>query len=209
MKLKQVNTEQTILEAAEKLFVRKGYTATRTTEIAAAAGVNQALLHYYFRTKEALFERIFREKTEQMLDFFVESFDSDLPFLGKVRLGIERHFDFVARDPTLPFFILRELIQGEERKTFVREKIAPVAFGIIERMTGLVREAEEKGEIRPVDPQDLLLNIVSLNVFSFIALQLLFDVQNDYERPVFKQFLEQRKKNNVETIINSIIREKV
>jgi AcrR family transcriptional regulator len=204
MESKQSNSEQAILAAAEKIFVQKGFTATRTTDIAAAAGVNHALLHYYFRTKEALFERIFQEKAAQLLDAFIRSFDSDLPFFEKLKLGMERHFDFIAQDPGLPFFILRELIQNEDRNDFIRGKLVPLALEIMKRIVDAVQKEVEQKTIRPIDPQDLLLNIVSLNVFSFISLQLLFDRNDPYPSPAVARFLAQRKKNNVDTIINSI-----
>ena len=204
MELKQTNTEQAILEAAEKIFIQKGYAETRTTEIAEAAGVNHAMLHYYFRKKEALFEQIFQKKATQMLDFFVQAFDSDLPFFEKLKFGIETHFDFIAREPLLPFFVLREIIQNNERKQIVYQKMAPVAFEMFKRVSALVKEEIRKGTIRPIRAQDLFLNIVSLNVFSFVALQLLFDETDHPQSENLKQFLEERKNNNVETIINSI-----
>ena len=204
MDIKPINTEQAILEAAEKIFIQKGYAESRTTEIAEAAGVNHALLHYYFRTKEALFERIFQKKATQMLDFFVKAFDSDLPFFEKIKFGIENHFDFLAQNPTLPFFIMREIIQNEERRQVVHQRLVPMAFEMIERISVLVQEEVDKRTIRPVLAQDLLLNIISLNVFSFIALQMFFEIDSDPQSQIFIQFLKERKKNNVETIINSI-----
>jgi AcrR family transcriptional regulator len=204
MELKSSNTEQAILEAAEKIFIQKGYTEARTTEIAEAAGVNNALLHYYFRTKEALFERIFLKKATQMVDCFVIAFDSDLPFFEKLKSGIENHFDGIAQDPGLPFFILREIIQNEERKQFIHQRIVPIAYETIERISILIRKEIDRGTIRPVNPRDLLLNIVSLNVFSFIALQVFFDEKSAIPSQMLQSFLEERKKNNVETIINSI-----
>jgi len=203
MELKQTSTEQAILEAAEKIFIQKGYAEARTTEIANAAGVNHALLHYYFRTKEALFARIFQEKTAQLMDFFLKGFDSDLPFFEKIKFGIEEHFDFIAQNPDLPFFILRE-IQNEDRKRVVHQRLAPMVFRMIEQVSVLIQEEINKGTIRPILPQDLLLNIVSLNVFSFIGLQVFFDLKSDSQSKIYKQFIEERKKNNVETIINSI-----
>jgi AcrR family transcriptional regulator len=204
MELKTLPTEQMILEAAERIFTQKGYTATRTTEIAAAAGVNQALLHYYFRTKEGLFDRIFESKTSQMLDAFFRLDDSRLPFFDRLRHGIEQHFDFIAQNPAMPFFVIREMLQNDERKRIVREKIFRVAKGVIDKLAVAVQAEIDKGTIRAIHPQDLLLNIASLNVFSFIAMQIFHDVQDDTPAEAVQQFLEQRKRNNVETIINSI-----
>ena len=204
MELKSTNTEQAILEAAEKVFVQKGYAEARTTEIAEAAGVNHALLHYYFRTKEALFEQIFQKKATQMFEFFANAFDSVLPFFEKLKFGIENQFDNLMQDPGLPFFIIREIIQNEERKQMIHQRVTPMAFEMMGKVSGLIQEEVDKGTIRPVNSLDLLLNIVSLNVFSFIALQVLFGPKENIQPSIFKQFLEERKKNNVETIINSI-----
>jgi AcrR family transcriptional regulator len=204
MELKPSNTEQAILEAAEKIFIQKGYAQARTTEIAEAAGVNHALLHYYFRTKEALFERIFQEKATQMLDFFANAFDSDLPFFEKIKTGIEEHLDFIAQNPGLPFFILREIVQNDERRQMIHQRFSPIAHETVQRISFLVQEEIDKGTIRPVLPLDLLLNIVSLNVFAFVAMQVFFDVNTDIQSEAFKQYLAERKKNNVDTIINSI-----
>ena len=204
MALKATNTEQAILEAAEKIFTQKGYSETRTTEIAEAAGVNHALLHYYFRTKEALFEQIFQKKATQMFDSFANAFDGDLPFFEKLQVGIENHFDCITQDPGLPFFIMREIVQNEERKQTVHQRIAPMAYEMIKRVSILIQKEIGKGTIRPINSRDLLLNIISLNVFSFVAIQVLFDSKDASQSKIPKQFLEERKKNNVETIINSI-----
>ncbi|MCD8262058.1 MAG: TetR/AcrR family transcriptional regulator [Bacteroides sp.] len=84
MAAKEANTEQLLLEAAETEFLEKGYGKARTTEIAKRAGVNHAMLHYYFRTKEHLFEIVFRKKAALMSEVLSFSFNQDLPFLGKV-----------------------------------------------------------------------------------------------------------------------------
>ena len=204
MELKQVNTENMILEAAERLFIQKGYAGTRCMEIAEAAGVNHAMLHYYFRTKDSLFNRIFEQKAAQLLEFFVAAFDSDLPFLEKVKMGIERHFDFIAQDPELPFFVLREFIQDEERKKAILQKMLPVGMEVLKRMSFAIREEYHRGNIRFIKAQDLLLNIASLNIFTFVALQIFFDVSKDRDKIEYRNFLEERKRNNVEVIIKSL-----
>jgi AcrR family transcriptional regulator len=202
MELKQTNTEQAILEAAEKVFIQKGYAETRTTDIAKQAGVNHAMLHYYFRTKEALFDRIFKKKASEMLESLVKAFDNNLPFFEKVKCGIEAHFDFLSQEPGMPFFIIRDIIQNEERKRVVYERVAPIVLEMTKRVSNLVEVEVRKGTIRPVTVQDLALNIVALNVFAFIAVQVIFNLDEGSDS--FKQFLEERKRVNVETIINSI-----
>jgi AcrR family transcriptional regulator len=204
MEVKTTNSEQNILKAAEKLFLEKGYEGVRTTEIAKAAGVNHALLHYYFRTKENLFNQIFEQKASQLLGFLVDAFNRNLPFFEKLKLGIESHFHFLSQTPELPLFVLREIVQNKDRKNFIIQKALPIGREIIKKMTIAIHEEVKKGTIRTINAQDLLLNIASLNVFAFVAAQAFYDLKTDREKEDYKRFLNDRKKNNVEIIINSL-----
>ncbi|MDR2843511.1 MAG: TetR/AcrR family transcriptional regulator [Candidatus Symbiothrix sp.] len=204
MEVNQTNTEQSILAAAEQIFIQKGFAATRCMEIAAAAGVNHAMLHYYFRTKEVLFNQIFEKKAAQLLNFFVKAFDSDLPFFEKLQIGIETHFDFLVENPRLPLFVFREIIQSQERKQFILQQVFPIGMELLKQIERAFNKEEKKGGVRPVKFFDLLLNIGSLNVFAFVAAQIFFDVEKDRENPEYQKFLNARKKNNVEIIINSL-----
>lgn len=103
------NREDAILRAAEREFLAKGFEGARTTSIAEAAGVTHAMLHYYFRTKEQLFERILDEKLQLMSQTVLSAFgEPGLPLAERLRNGIGRHFDFVAENPDLPRFIVNE-----------------------------------------------------------------------------------------------------
>lgn len=200
----ETNTESTILEAAEKIFIEKGYAATRTTEIAKEAGVNHAMLHYYFRTKENLFNKIFEKKAAQLISFFIVAFDSDLPFFEKLRYGIGMHFDFLNRNRELPLFILREISHDKERREMVVKGIYPYITDFLHKMTSDLQAEKERGTVRDISPLDLLLNIVSLNVFSFVGVQIFYG--NEKDNRVVDDFLERRKQNNAEVIISSIKR---
>jgi len=204
MDFKANNKEHLILEVAEKLFIEKGYTGTKTTEIANDAGVNHALLHYYYRTKENLFNQIFEQKASQILGSIVLTFDNDSSFFEKVKNGIEAHFELISKNPKLPLFILREIVTDKSRKEFVLKKILPAGEEVYQKFSAVVREAIREGLIRPVKITDLLLNIASLNVFAFVAAQILFDIDSEEDREKLQIFLEERKKNNVELIINSL-----
>ena len=97
------NKEQEILKAAEQEFLTKGYDGARTTSIALAAGVTHAMLHYYFRTKEQLFDRIVESKFVTMSQSLIAILgDPTLPIVERIKGGIEAHFDFVAANPELP-----------------------------------------------------------------------------------------------------------
>jgi len=194
------NTEQIILEAAEKLFLDKGYAATKTTEIAQEAGINHAMLHYYFRTKENLFNKIFETKAQYFLSSFSYAFDQELSFREKISLAIETHFDFIGTNPKIPMFIMREVVSNEEKREFILQKMIPIGSTIFNKLGQTIKEEVKKGNIQPVDPIDLILNIASLNVFSYIT-GLIFFATNETG---LKAFLEQRKKNSVEVILKSL-----
>jgi AcrR family transcriptional regulator len=198
------NTEQIILEAAEKLFLDKGYAATKTTEIAQEAGINHAMLHYYFRTKENLFNKIFETKAQYFLSSFSHAFDQELPLREKIKLGVETHFDFIGTNPKIPMFIMREIVSNKEKREFllrfVHQDIIPKAFVTINELTQAIKDEVEKGNIQPINPIDLILNIASLNVFAYVTGQVFFDT----DETGLKTYLEQRKKNNVEVILKSL-----
>ncbi|MDR1372127.1 MAG: TetR/AcrR family transcriptional regulator [Dysgonamonadaceae bacterium] len=203
MEIKNTNTEQTILAAAEKVFMDKGYSGTKTTEIAKEAGVNHAMLHYYFRTKENLFNRVFEKKAELFLSAFKDAFSSDLPFFEKIKKCVETHFDKIGENPKTPMFVLREVVVNKEKRDFILGKVIPAASFVLEELDKLIREEIAKGTITPIKPIDLLINIASLNVLTFIAAQVYFDFDkgmNDENR----NFLLHRKKNNVDVILKSL-----
>jgi AcrR family transcriptional regulator len=204
MELKTNNKEQIILEVAEKLFIEKGYAGTKTTDIAKEAGVNHALLHYYFRTKENLFNQIFEQKVSQIWGSFTIAFDSDSSFFEKIKDVIETHFEVLNKSPKLPLFILREIVTDNDRKAFILKKLMPVGKNVYKKLKSAIREEMQKGAICPVKTTDLLLNIASLNVFAFVAAQVLFDLDAEKDRKRVRIFLEERKRNNVELIINSL-----
>ena len=204
MELKTTNTEQQILDAAEKLFIEKGYTGTRTTEIAKAANVNHAMLHYYFRTKENLFNKIFEKKTTMLLSLFSVAFDEKYTFFEKIKRIIEVHFDFLTQNLKLPLFILREVVSDKEKKDFILTKILPVGKTVYDKIDKGIQEEMKKGTIKPVKAQDIILNMASLNVFAFIAAQAIFDIEDGVPNESLNNFLKERKENNINLIIDSL-----
>jgi len=204
MELKTANKEQIILEVAEKHFIEKGFAGTKTTEIANAAGVNHALLHYYYRTKENLFSKIFEQKASQLLSCVLITVDKDSDFFEKLKEGIENHFEILRQNPKLPLFILREVVTDKNRRNFIEKNLFPIGKELFQNFNAIVRKEIKKETIRPVRAVDLLLNIASLNVFAFVVAQILFDSDKEDDREKMQIYLEERKKNNVELIINSL-----
>ena len=196
--------EQAILEAAEHEFLDKGFDAAKTTNIASLAGVTHAMLHYYYRTKENLFDLVFDKKTRLLKESLFSTFNNpDLPLLEKIQTGIEAHFDFIRANMTLPRFVLNELIYKPARLKLFEKKIKKVAASVGGKILEEIEREVKKGTINHIDPVTLMLDIASLNIFVFAVLPLLriFAV-GAYESE--DAFLEARKKENVEIIMRRL-----
>ena len=196
--------EQQILAAAEQEFLTKGYDGARTTSIAQAAGVTHAMLHYYFRTKEQLFERIVDEKFETMShSMFAIMGDPSLPIVERIKGGIEAHFDFIAANPLLPRFVINEIISRPERYDVLYKRVGAVIDNVYCGLQFEIDRSAERGEIERVDVKMLLISILSLNIFTFIAYPfmepLMGELMADREG-----FLAVRKAENIETILRRI-----
>jgi AcrR family transcriptional regulator len=202
----RTNKEQAILEAAEQEFLENGYEAAKTTKIASLAGVTHAMLHYYYRTKENLFDKIFEQKINLLKDSLFDGFDkSDTPFLEKLQCAIESHFEFVRNNRHLPRFVVNELIFKPKRLALFEARIRKVGNHVLKRLGEEIDEEVERGTINPIDPVNLLIDIASLNVFVFVAMPFLknFAIESFGSE---ETFLDARKKENVEIILRRLKR---
>lgn len=192
--------EQAILAAAEQEFLSKGFDGARTTSIASAAGVTHAMLHYYFRTKEQLFERILDEKLRLMSESVLAAFGQpNLPLQERLRDAIGSHFDFIARNPDLPRFIVNEVFSRPERYETMRARIREIADTLMCDMQRELDALAACGETEPLDVRMLMLDIISLNVFPFIAYPLIEPILGSFSNDRAR-FFELRKAENVEVI---------
>lgn len=198
------NTEQKIIEAAQQEFMLKGFAGARTTAIAEKAGVTHAMFHYYFRTKEKIFEKIISRKLELLASLIKDSIISgNYPLEDKLRHVIDRHIDFISENPELPGFLVREIFTNRERLDLVRSKIESFAPVLVANLQDELDRGYNEGKYRKIDPRMLLIDIVSLNVFAFMAAPLVNVVlpgcMDDKET-----FRELRKKENFDTIMRKI-----
>ncbi len=196
------NTEETILMVAKNIFLKKGYKMTTTTEIAHQAGVTHAMLHYYYRTKENLFNKVYEHYIKIMLDSFSLFLNEDLPFIEKITFSIEAHFDFIAANPQLPYFIVSELINDN---SFIKlpQKILPSIENVFNKLESNIQQEVDAGRISYISAQNLIYDIICLNAFAFIALPALKN--NDcISEEEYSKFISQRKTENVQTILNRI-----
>jgi AcrR family transcriptional regulator len=198
------NKEQLILEAAEYEFFTKGYNGARTISIAERAGVTHAMLHYYFRTKEQLFEKIMDKNMKQIATIMLSIMTkTDLPFVERLKKSIEDHFDFVANNPLLPQFIFHEIISRPERYEMMKDKLFITVNSMFLNTQAEIDELSSRGEIEWIDAKMLFMSIISLNVLPFIAfpiINLLMSGVGDKR----DEFLNQRKEENVKTIMKRI-----
>lgn len=202
MEKKDITTEQTILEAAEQEFLEKGFAGAKTTAIAKRAGVNHAMIHYYFRTKENLFTMVFQQKIRILAESFSQSFNQDLSFFDQLKLAIGTHFDFIAANPRLLFFVYGEIITNDRRKKMLVQSVFPKLKGIVKRLKDGIDAEVESGTIRFIRPTELLMNIIALNAITFLAMPLLQIIKrNDKE---VEKLLKQRRENNIQFIINGL-----
>ena len=173
--------EQAILAAAEQEFLAKGFDGARTTSIAAAAGVTHAMLHYYFRTKENIFERILDEKLRLMGESVLAAFG----------------------DPALPRFIVNEVSSKPERYDMMRQKIQPIIGMLVGNVQREMDGLAARGEIERVDVRHLMLDILSLNIFPFVAYPIIQPLIEDVVADR-ADFVAQRKRENIEIIMRRL-----
>ncbi len=201
--MKESKAEQVILEAAEKLFLEKGFSMTSTTLIAKAAGCNQALIHYYFRTKEHLFEAVFEKKMKMFVSTFFQAGKENSTLEDKLKQKIETHFDMLKANPQLPFLIFNELITNPKRLDKFKNKIKTIARPILLQIQSDLQTEIEKGNIRPITAVDLLITIFSLNVILFLGSPILKTIAN-LSDDEYQNFIEHRKRENVTAILKSL-----
>ncbi len=198
---KNSQLEEKILQTAEELFMENGYDATSTTDIAKRVGCNQALIHYYFRTKENLFQQIFTNKFQLILQFIRTEEEGEMDFWKALTKLIDNYFDMLSHHRKLPFFLLTELVMNEERRQAMRMNIVTNMeyLNYYAAWDRLVKEEVAKGNIRPIETMDLTLNVISLVVFTFLSLPLYSDMflQNPNE---INSYLEHRKEE-IKTLI--------
>jgi len=197
---KETDTEHIILNAAKEVFFKKGYDGARMQEIADEAGMNKALLHYYFRSKDKLFEAIFNDAFQKFFPRVVEKMNSDASFEEKVETFVDNYITMIMEVPQIPNFILTEVNRNPERIVGMMKKMGlkPELLFV-----GIQKDIQE-GIIRTIDPKQLFINIIALCVFPFVAKPLLQNMLFDNNSGDYHKFLLERKKEVSQFIINSV-----
>lgn len=199
--IQELNTEERIIEAAKKVFFSKGLAGARMQDIADEAGINKAMLHYYFRSKDKLFEIIVKDAVGKMVPRLNEIFNADASVFEKIELIVDKYISTVMEFPFIPAFVIHELNQNPERimKTIFSLNEIPMPHPFLAQIS----EEVKKGTIRPVSPPQLIINVISMCIFPFLGAPLVKGILrlSDTE---FKEFLLQRKKEVADFVIRSI-----
>ena len=181
----ELHTEEKIFRAATEIFEEKGMSGARMQDISDRAGINKALLHYYFRTKEKLFEAVFEKLAEKMFQKFARVLEQDMPLEEKIQFFYREHISFLQKNPRLPIFILGEIERNPELLDRFLSRINVAAI------SDSLKKNDLPG-IPDLQVAHLMVTIVSLSVFPVMArpiLERLLSLQGiDY-----KEFLEERK----------------
>lgn len=199
--------EEKILAAAEKLFVQNGYPLTSTTQIAKEAGCNQALVHYYFRTKERLFQVVLGGKIKRVFKEFISLEQGQgtegKTFEEKLTRLIEVHYDAVRENENMVLFLMNGLTRNEQMFHSLLSEVGEVPFEPLHLFRQELEAEIKAGRIRPITLAQLFLNVASLNVFLFAVKPVVNRLWN-YTPQEMEAFLDERKKEVVKTIIGGL-----
>jgi TetR/AcrR family transcriptional regulator len=203
------DTEKRILDAAHAVFLRTGTAGARTQEIAAEAGVNSALLHYYFRSKERLAEAVFRRAAGELFPVVAAVLMADKPLEEKVREVVRIELDLLSRAPYLPAYVISELAHHPERIhqliTMSTGAARPEALGqtLVRTIDAQIRAEVRAGRMRAIAPEQFLANLLSLCIFPFAA-RPMFRVMLGLDDERFARFIRDRKRTLPEFFMRAL-----
>ena len=187
---KDNNTEARIKEAARIVFLNKGFAATRTRDIAEEADINLALLNYYFRSKQKLFNLIMLDALKIFLSSIYDVInDTQLTFEEKLVSISSSYIDTLLVNPEIPLFILSEL------RNDPAHLIENVGIRDLVLQSDLIKQLLEKvqsGEFKPVNPLNFIMNIIGMTVFPFLASPIL-KILGNMDQNEFNTLIESRK----------------
>lgn len=201
----EMNTEQKILDAAKEVFQHKGLTGARMQEIADKAGINKALLHYYYRTKEKLFEKVFEFAFSLFIPRVKEMMSSDKPIFEKLEFFVENYIELLQKHPFIPSFIISELNRNPKMLVKIFEKnVQLLQEGLVQKLDDQIKIEVQEGILKPISARNLMTNVVSLCIFPIVARPILQGILFDNNKKEYDAFLKERKEFVKEYLINSI-----
>jgi TetR/AcrR family transcriptional regulator len=195
-------TKEKIIQAAHDVFIRKGMDGARMQEIADEAGINKALLHYYFHSKEQLFREVFYRILSRLIPGLIRIFKGEGALLDKIEAVVTEYDSFMFRNPYLPQFVIREINRDPDQLSgFMSDQ--GLDFGMVEKM---INHEVQVGNIRPITFPHLFANLIGMIVMPYVGRPLfqrkLF--QNDPEK--YDEFLKERRAVITNFVMQALIR---
>ena len=185
-------TEQKIIEAAEVVFHEKGFDGARMQEIADKASINKGLLHYYFKSKDALFDAIFNMALKKMSGSINSILKMDISLEEKINLIIDSYMNLLLRNSSLPRFVITELNKDSDR--FIKKYLSGEINNVFANFINSVQKEIDAGKIKPINPKHLFMNMISMILFPFIGkpmIQVLIGVDNKE----FNKLIQERREH--------------
>jgi AcrR family transcriptional regulator len=199
-------TEEKIFDSATDVFIEKGMDGARMQDIANHAGINKALLHYYYRTKDRLFNAVFEKIAGNMFAKFAPVFNTNLSLEDKIRFFFREHIAFMQKNPRLPAFLLNEFHRNPER---IRKLIQSIDINKL--WTTL--EAQHKEELKRYNitkeniPQ-FMTTVAGMSVFPFVAKPVIAGLMGKMGYN-FDHYIEERKEYAADFVIDALKKREV
>lgn len=197
------NTRQKILLAAKEVFLQSGFTGARMRDISDKANINKGLLHYYFKSKKLLFLEVLKLLVVSFIPKVDSIFEMNISLFEKIELFIDKYIDMLCENKHIPFFIVNEINQDTEEFVSFISQINEIKTLDLFGEYQLIQDEIDKGNIKEINPLQLMLNIFSMSIFPFVVrpgVQKISGMSDEY----FIQFMKLRKRIIADTIISSI-----
>ncbi|MGD1843582.1 MAG: TetR/AcrR family transcriptional regulator [Thermonemataceae bacterium] len=197
----KLSTKEKIKHAATKVFIDNGYDATKTRDIAKAAGVNISTLHYYYGTKEELFKVIVKEAFDEFFIIMNAIFDSELPLRDKLVAFVENCLTLAKKNPSISIFVFGEMQRNNEKVKELKELIPNQRLNdsIITTLDGLAQQ----GKIKPTNPKYFVANLLGLAIFPSLAKESLM-AHLDFQDSEYEEFISNQPKIVADILLKSI-----
>ncbi len=197
---KTESTEEKIIAAAKIVFIRKGIDGARMQEIADEAGINKSLLHYYFRSKDKLFDRVFSESFLPVAKTINRVFEKSPDINTLIEGFVTNYIILLRKNPHLPHFILHELNRNPKR---IVEQIQSSNFNKM-RIVELLSNDADANNLKPFDPIHIVVNIIALCVFPFVAQPILQGFLFNDNEADFQEFINERTRHIIAFVKSAI-----
>lgn len=196
------NIEETIINAARAEFVKHGYECTSMSEIAARAGINRPTLHYYFRTKEKMFQAVFGDIVETFIPNIQSIAESDLPFIDKLRAIIDKYIAAFAQNPDVPCFIINEIERDPQHLLATAKEIH--IDKLLKTLHQSMLKEIEAGKIKPIAPEKMFCTFYGLLVFPIVSKKVTKIIFFNNQESDYQEFMQNWKEHIIRIMQNLI-----